>query len=45
VAARAPWRPSAPVATLQVVLPPWSPRRTRGRSRHLAARGPPAVLV
>jgi hypothetical protein len=45
VAARAPWRPSAPVATLQVVLPPWSPRRTRGRSLHLAARGPPAVLV
>jgi hypothetical protein len=40
---RAAPRPSASIAPLRVVLPPWAPPRTRASARHLAARGPPAV--
>jgi hypothetical protein len=37
-------RPAAPIAPLDVVLPPWAPASTRASARHLAARGPPAVV-
>jgi hypothetical protein len=32
-----------PIFPLEIVPPPWAPRSTRAPSRHLAARGPPAV--
>jgi hypothetical protein len=44
-ARRAPWHAPAPAAALEALLPAWAPRSTRASSRHLAARGPPAVSV
>jgi hypothetical protein len=42
VAERRPWMVASPRgATLEALLPPWTPRRTRAAAWHLAARGPP----
>jgi hypothetical protein len=43
VATRAPWRPPAPVASVQVLPPAATPRRASGCSLYLAARGPPVL--
>jgi hypothetical protein len=45
VAGRAPWLAPADAPVVQILPPPWAPRRTRGASRHLAARGPPLASV
>jgi hypothetical protein len=42
--ARAPWQAPDPTAPLQVVIPPWAPAPALSTARHLAARGPPAVV-
>jgi hypothetical protein len=44
VRAHAASRPIAHATPLQAVLPPWTPVRTRAAARHMAARGPPAVV-
>jgi hypothetical protein len=42
---RAPWHAPPQAPPLDVLLPPWAPRRTRSAARHLAARGPPAASI